>query len=271
MAKTDRPPPTPAAFDDVEPAGLSLTPGLTASLEAAQSSYEQWRAERAAKGRDLMLSARRHWAAMQGWDRLETQADWERLREQTVEDWESGVGLLQMLGGERFVEPERAALCLMLWDDFRTKYQPQGPAEYMLVAMAVLSFDHFLRVNGLVHGIQARLESEFFGLESLTTDRSPHRMDRSVRGLTAEQIVDQLGMNLLPLLDRLNRLVIRNLRVLRELKSTPLAVTVANYGQVNVGQTQTNQVASAPRPSRRRSAAEQIPVQARPSGVAKSG
>jgi hypothetical protein len=48
----------------------------------------------------------------------------------------------------------------------------------MVVAMAVLSFDHWLRVNSMVHNIQARVEQEFFGLEPLTTTRSPYGADR---------------------------------------------------------------------------------------------
>src|SRR5262249_44829191 len=112
--------------------------------------------------------------------------------------------------------------------------------------MAVLSFDHYLRINHMVHNIQARVEYQFFGLEPLTTDRSAYGMDRPIKGMTASQLVADLGQDLLPLLDRMNRMVIRNLRMLRELKGGPLSVTVANYGQMNVGQEQTN-VATEPR------------------------
>jgi len=67
-----------------------------------------------------------------------------------------------------------------------------------------------------------------------------------VRGLNVEEIAAQLGHQALPLLDRCNRMVVRNLRLLRELKTAPLALTVANYGQLNVGQAQTNVAAPPP-------------------------
>ncbi len=55
-----------------------------------------------------------------------------------------------------------------------------------------------------------------------------------------EEAVAQLGRDALPLLDRLNRMVLRNLKALRDLKTAPLALTVQNYGQLNVAHRQAN-------------------------------
>ena len=224
----------------------SQTPAQEAAAEETNARFAAWWAERKATGQAMQVAFQRSYAALEGWNGVPSQEAWQALLDQTAEDWQSGAQLMTMLGGARFIGPERAALCLLLWRQFLAEYQAEGPAEYMVVAMAVLSFDHFLRVNALVHNIQARVESEVFGLPSLRTvnERDPER--RVVKGLTAAQLVEELGHDLLPLLDRLNRLVIRNLRALRELKGGPLAVTVANYGQVNVGQTQTNQVRPSP-------------------------
>ena len=62
-----------------------------------------------------------------------------------------------------------------------------------------------------------------------------------VTGLQAEEWVARLTQQLMPMLDRVNRQLLRNLRALRELKGATLALRVENYGQMNVGQTQTNQ------------------------------
>jgi hypothetical protein len=226
---------------------------LDAAIDEAQASYEAWRAERRDRGRAVIQAAQRSWAAMDGWDRLQTPADWEALRAQTVEDWESGASLITMLGGERYLEPERAALCLMLWQDFLTTYQPAGPAEYLVVAMAVVGFDHFLRVNSLVHNLAARLEYAFFSLERLqTTSAAGERGGPPT--LVAEQQARALTTELVPLLDRLNRLVLRNLQALRALRPDGLALTVQNYGQVNVAALQTNQAPPVTARTRRRTA-----------------
>jgi hypothetical protein len=52
--------------------------------------------------------------------------DWEQLRDQTIEDWQNGTQFLTMMGGSRYIEPERAALCLMLWHQFLDEYQARG-------------------------------------------------------------------------------------------------------------------------------------------------
>ncbi len=63
--------------------------------------------------------------------------------------------------------------------------------------------------------------------------------------LAGQGLVEQLERDVLPLLDRLNRMVVRNLRTLRELKTKPINMTTANFGQLNLAQTQTNLARSA--------------------------
>jgi hypothetical protein len=67
----------------------------------------------------------------------------------------------------------------------------------------------------------------------------------------AEQQARALTTELVPLLDRLNRLVLRNLQALRALRPDGLALTVQNYGQVNVAALQTNQAPPPTAPARR--------------------
>lgn len=206
-----------------------------------QATIEAWQADRQARGLSLQRNSRRLWAAMEGWGAVKTQEDWERLQLEAAEDWASGRALLEMLGGERYLDPPRVALLLQLWRDFVLTYRPEGPAEFMAIAMGLLAFDHLLRLNRFVGNLEMRLEDEFFATEGLRGQfEQRYGRGATVRELQVEAIARQLGRDVLPLLDRLNRMVIRNLKALRDLKATPLALTVQNYGQVNVGQAQTN-------------------------------
>ena len=241
------PPPPPEAFQPGPPTEPEEPTEVERELNARMAA---WVAERKAKGQALMQRARRTYAAVEGWGRIESEADWLALQQQTAEDWYAGAGLLRMLGGARYLEPERAALCLHLWRDFIDRYQPDGPAEYLVLAMAVLSFDHYLRVNSLVHNLEARLEDEFFSLRPLQTYGDTATYTVTVRGLRVEEIAARLGNEALPWLDRLNRQVLRNLKAMRELRGPALPLTVANYGQLNVGQTQTNQTGAMSTPDR---------------------
>lgn len=204
-----------------------------------QARYEAWWAERKAQGLSLQRNSRRMWTAMEGWQRVKSPEDWERIQDEAAEDWVSGRTLLTMLGGERYLAPERGALLLHLWRQFLVAYDVDSPAEFLTVAMALVAFNQLTRVNELIGNVEARLEDEFFATDGLH-EQHERRYGRRTGTLAVEETVRRLGQDLLPLLDRCNRMVIRNLQLLRELKSTPLAVTVENYGQVNVGQVQTN-------------------------------
>ena len=90
------------------------------------------------------------------------------------------------------------------------------------------------------------LESEFFSKESLTirpqnaSSGYAHRCDRQPP-LWIEHIVERIREQLLPLFDRSNRVMIRNLKALqaRQDGSAP-SVSIGSAGQVNVAQAQVN-------------------------------
>jgi hypothetical protein len=111
----------------------------------------------------------------------------------------------------------------------------------MLIDSAVLAYYHQLRINGWVGDFSALLENEFFGKETLTAKLKGYYGSDNVRGLRAEDIVHRLGEELFPLLDRANRLMLRNLKALHELKLPPQPnVTIGQAAQVNVAQQQVN-------------------------------
>jgi hypothetical protein len=65
------------------------------------------------------------------------------------------------------------------------------------------------------------------------------------RALHVEQRVERLSERLLPLLDRANRMMIRNLKAIQALRPVPApAVAIASTGQVNVGALQQNTAAT---------------------------
>jgi len=106
--------------------------------------------------------------------------------------------------------------------------------------MAVLAFDQYLRIYAIVHGVQARLVDAFFSLQSLRTEGNPIDRRTAADALNTGRLADQLRYGALPWLDRFNRMVLHTQRALRDLKGSAQAFTVANCGQLNVGQSQTN-------------------------------
>ena len=73
--------------------------------------------------------------------------------------------------------------------------------------------------------------------------RSPQATRVASKVLPVEERLKKLGEVLLPLLDRGNKMMIRNLKAMRELRQGPTpAVTVGQAGQVNVASQQVNAV-----------------------------
>jgi hypothetical protein len=86
-------------------------------------------------------------------------------------------------------------------------------------------------------------EHDLFGQESPTAKlrRSAHR--EVVDGLAVEEHVQRIAERLTPILDRLNRMLVRNLKALREIKRAPVPnVAIGRVDQVNVAHQQANVV-----------------------------
>lgn len=65
--------------------------------------------------------------------------------------------------------------------------------------------------------------------------------DGEPEGLVVEHLLERMREQLLPLLDRCNRMFIRNLRALQELRRGPApVVAIGKAEQVNVAQQQVN-------------------------------
>jgi len=208
--------------------------------------------------RDAASSAR----AMDGWANVESREAWLAMVAEADEDLDDGSFLLDRLGAERHLDPALMAVLLVLRRRLIDEHGARTAAELMMVDMAVLSYYHTIRINGWIGNLAQWLEGEFFtkGSLSIRPQNAPenykHR-DPKLPPLWVEHIVERLGEQLLPLLDRSNRIMLRNLAALRAVRTGPTpTVSIGQAGQVNVAAVQSNEVAARPTksPSRRRSA-----------------
>jgi hypothetical protein len=200
-----------------------------------RAEYERRLAERQERlRRDADASAR----AMDGWARVETEEQWRETVRKAAEDLEDGSALIDRLGAERHLDPQMMAMLLVLRRGLIDGHGAAGAAELMLVDCAVISYYQYLRINGWVGDVAALIEAEFFGTAGPSArfqdrhGRGSHRID----GLRVEDHVGRMGEQLLPLLDRCNRMLLRNLKGLRALRDGPSpGVSIGAAGQVNVG------------------------------------
>ena len=210
-----------------------------------QREYERALAERQDK---LLHEARGVFRAMDGWPRVKDRDDWQETVRRAAEDLERGGFLIERLWAERHLDPELIATLLVLRRRLIDEHGASTAAELMLIDAAVLGYFHTIRINGWIGNLAMAIEADFFRKESLAgkfEDRHG-RGSGVIRGLWVEEHVRRLGEQLLPLLDRSNRLMLRNLKALRALREAPTpSVNIGSAGQVNVAAAQVN--GTAPR------------------------
>ena len=205
-----------------------------------QAEYERRLAERHKR---LMTDARAAYRAVDGWGSVTSQEDWEQTVARARDEYEHGAFLIDRLGAERHIDPALMAVLLGLRRQLVDEHGATTAAEFMLIDLAVLSYYHTLRINGWIGNFASLIEHEFFDKQgpSAMFEQRYGRGSREIRGLRVEDHVHRIGEQLLPLLDRCNRMMLRNLKALKTLREGPApSVSIWSAGQVNVATHQSN-------------------------------
>jgi hypothetical protein len=225
-----------AADQAAQAAGTQMT------LEQLGEVHQRIVAERHKR---LARDAHASWRAMERWGNITTKEEWQAAVIQADKDYDSGEFLLSRLGAERYLDPPLMAVLLALRRRLIEEHGATTAAEIMMVDTAVLAYYHEMRVTGWIGDFSQWLETEFFRKGSLGVrmhELGEGKPGVKVRGLTVEDIVERLAEKLMPLLDRSNRMMLRNLKALREYRRPPTpSVSIAQAGQVNVAAVQSNQ------------------------------
>jgi len=226
---------------------------LTARAAAEGDFGEAWKLhQEALKKRQTKLrnDARASYRAVEEWYGLpaeEAEQRWLNTCKDASKAYRSGRFLIERLGAERAMDPELMAVVWGLRQNLLADLGVTTTAESMAVDLAVLSYYNVLRIQGWIGNLALHIESEWFGLESPTA-KFGKKWGRA-EGLRVEDVARRFAEQLIPLLEKANKLTIRNLKAIQELKAGPLPnVNIHNPSQVNVGAVQQN-VAEAAVPS----------------------
>jgi hypothetical protein len=246
MSKPDSP-----ILEEQSPSAPRL-PRLEEEVNAAvtgrggTANFEEWRAEydrRLSQLHERLHShARATSRAMDGWDNVRTPEEWQNIVEQASEQLDNASFLIERLGAERYLDPPLMAVLMGLRRRLIEEHGLQTAAELMIVDSAVLSFYHQIRINGWIGDLSTWLEREFFRKEPMMA-KLPNQPDaKASHVLQGEVIVRRICEQLMPLFDRANRMLLRNLKALRDLRQEPAPnVSIGSAGQVNVAAQQVNE------------------------------
>lgn len=175
---------------------------------------------------------------------ITSQEEFDKKYRETVEDYLSGNFFLERIGRYREVDAPLSIMLVNLRAQCVEEYDIKTAPEFMLLDMALTSYFHFIRLNESVNNIMGSIEWDFFALDAPSFasrdewGRRPYgkRSDKSV----AEEMAHRLSEVLQPLLDQYNRMFIRNLKAIRDLKRGNILLNIGSVGQMNIGDKQIN-------------------------------
>jgi hypothetical protein len=217
-------------------------PALIQDTVDLETRLQKARAEDQRRYTHLLWDARAVMCAMEGWrgSDLETEAGWRQACEEARQRYHSGRFLIERIGAERFLEPQLMAILWQLRQTLVDEYAAQAPTATMLIDLAVMTYYNALRVQAWIGDLALHIEHEFFCQEGPTA-KLRQKWGYQVEGLVVEESLQRLAEQLMPLFERANRQLIRNLQALRTLRHGPLpAVAIGHAGQVNPAQQQMN-------------------------------
>jgi hypothetical protein len=215
-------------------------PALIRDTDDLETRLQKARAEDQRRYTQILWDARAVMRAMQGWQGIDrnTEAGWRQACEEARQRYHSGRFLIERLGAERFLEPQLMAILWQLRQALVEEYCAETPTATMLIDLAVMSYYNALRVQGWIGDLALSIEHEFFCQDGPTA-KLRQKWGYQVEGLVVEESLKRLAEQLLPLFERANRQLIRNLQALRTLRhGSPPAVAIGHAGQVNLAQQQ---------------------------------
>jgi hypothetical protein len=179
------------------------------------------------------------------WADLNTPEEFEKKYLEVVEGYKNGSFFIERIGRHREVDYSLTAVLVHLRKQWVKDYEIATAPEYMLLDMALTSYSHFIRLNEAVNNVMASIEWDYFAMEAPrftsanlwgNTKLYGKKDDKAV----AEELAHRLTEVLQPTLDQYNRMFIRNLKAIRDLKRGNIQLNIGNVRQMNVGDKQIN-------------------------------
>lgn len=177
------------------------------------------------------------------WAGIHSQEEFEKKYEESVNDYYSGNFFMERIGRYREVDAPLTLVLLHLRAQWIVEYDIKTIPEFILLDMALTSYFHYLRLNEAVNNTMASIEWEYFALDapSFRRDYYGTRLGSVTKDQAiAEELAHRLSEVLQPLLELYNRMFIRNLKAIRDLKRGNIQLNIGSVGQMNIGEKQLN-------------------------------
>lgn len=173
---------------------------------------------------------------------LRSQEDTDKKYAEAIEAYRNGSFFLERIGRYGEVDTPLAFTMMHLRSEWIEEYDIKTAPEFMLLDMAMTSYFHFLRMNEDVNNLMANIEWDVFALDAPKFKNGVGNFfeDEKRKEFIAEGLAHRLQEVMQPTLDQFNRMFIRNLKAIRDLKRGNIQLNIGHVGQMNVGEKQIN-------------------------------
>lgn len=195
-------------------------------------------AESNAQYLELRRQAQGTFEAIKGRLGARTEEYWQEAFAKARIDYNSGKFLIQRLGADRQLDLPLVATLTLLRQGILEGIENPSMRDNMLADSAIVAYRNLLRVQGWIGSVSLIVQRELYGQEPLETAHG------HVEAMVIEQRVEQLEQTLMPILDRVQRMMIRALdRLEARRNGKPQGnISIASAGQINVGCAVNNEI-----------------------------
>jgi len=156
----------------------------------------------------------------------------EDIVSKSLDDYRSGRALMEHMGADRLIDPATTGMLLAIRRGLLEETNVATIGDYVLTDMAVIAFASAMRIQSIVGNLALVLEGDLFGQPSL---RAKWRQECGGRpdGLAVDEHVRRLREQIMPLVERFNRMGREGLEALGRTRQTP-SLAVERAEAINI-------------------------------------
>ena len=149
--------------------------------------------------------------------------DWDKIIDQSLDEYRSGRSLMDHLGADRLVDPALTGMLLGIRRGLIEETQASSMSDYVLVDMVVIAFANAMRVQSVIGNTALSIECEMFGQPTLRArwKKAYGGRPEDIQGLAVEEHVVRLRETLMPLAERFSRMAREGVEGLRRQRQMP--------------------------------------------------
>jgi len=153
----------------------------------------------------------------------------------SLDDYRSGRALMEHMGADRLIDPATTGMLLAIRRGLIEETGAATIGDYVLIDMAVIAFASAMRLQSIVGNAALIIESEMFGQPSLRAKwrRGYGYRPEDIQGLAVEEHVRRLCEQIMPLVERFNRMGREGLEALGRTRQAP-SLAVERAKAINI-------------------------------------